>query len=267
MTADATNVDRHDETSAARGGRAAEAQVAEQERQLREVLEHCPAALNIVDDEGRLLFHNWRLRELLGYGKEELELFDTKRFWHDLDHRARIVERLRERGGQVLNEEVVWKTKQGQLLHLLISYVQVAYQGGHISFSGAKRICWVVLPQIVTLPAIRVSSILKLAGRGGGAGGAVGDAPASSTRSTGGRMSRAIVPSRMIRRARRDRQAFTARWTVRTCRSSKMPGCRARSRSRTATAERVGSSASQASISPCTRSSADGRYGMGFTRR
>jgi PAS domain S-box-containing protein len=120
-----------------------EAQVAEQERQLREILEYCPAGLSIVDDEGRLLFHNWRLRELLGYESEELELFDTKRFWHDLDHRARIVERLRERGGQLLNEEVIWRTKQGQLLNLLISYVQVAYQGGHISFSGGKRLCWV----------------------------------------------------------------------------------------------------------------------------
>jgi PAS domain S-box-containing protein len=114
-----------------------EAQVAEQERQLREILEYCPAGLSIV------LFHNWRLRELLGYESEELELFDTKRFWHDLDHRARIVERLRERGGQLLNEEVIWRTKQGQLLNLLISYVQVAYQGGHISFSGGKRLCWV----------------------------------------------------------------------------------------------------------------------------
>jgi PAS domain S-box-containing protein len=120
-----------------------EAQVAEQERQLREILEYCPAGLIIVDDQGRLLFHNWRLREVLGYEKGELELFDTKRFWHDLDHRARIVERLRERGGQLLNEEVVWTTKQGQLLNLLISYVQVAYQGGHISFSGGKRLCWV----------------------------------------------------------------------------------------------------------------------------
>jgi PAS domain S-box-containing protein len=91
-----------------------EAQVAEQERQLREILEYCPAGLSIVDDEGRLLFHNWRLRELLGYESEELELFDTKRFWHDLDHRARIVERLRERGGQLLNEEVIWRTKEGQ---------------------------------------------------------------------------------------------------------------------------------------------------------
>ena len=64
-----------------------EAQVAEQERQLREILDYSPAAVSVVDEDGRLLFHNWRLRELTGYDKEELELFDTKRFWHDLDHR------------------------------------------------------------------------------------------------------------------------------------------------------------------------------------
>ena len=105
-----------------------EAQVAEQERQLRDILHYCPAGLASSMRTGRLLFHNWRLRELTGYDKEELELFDTKRFWHDLAHRERVVELLRTHGGQLLNEEVVWKTKGDELLNLLISYVQVAYQ-------------------------------------------------------------------------------------------------------------------------------------------
>src|SRR5688572_4214480 len=73
---------------------------AEQERQLRELLEHCPAALCLVDEDGRLVFHNARLRELLGYDEEELHLFDTRDFWHDLGHRDRLIETLRERGGQ-----------------------------------------------------------------------------------------------------------------------------------------------------------------------
>jgi len=119
-----------------------ETQVAEQERQLREILDYCPAAMNVVDEDGRLLFHNWRLRELTGYDKDELELFDTKLFWHDLAHRDRIIEQLRTRGGQLLNEEVIWKTKKGELLNLLISYVQVAYHGGHVAMAGAKRLCW-----------------------------------------------------------------------------------------------------------------------------
>src|SRR6185312_10836613 len=119
-----------------------EAQVVEQERQLREILDYSPAAVSVVDEDGRLLFHNWRLRELTGYDKEELELFDTRRFWHDLDHRARVVDLLRTRGGQLLNEEVVWKTKQGELLDLLISYVQVTYHGGHVAVAGGKRLYW-----------------------------------------------------------------------------------------------------------------------------
>ena len=119
-----------------------EAQVVEQERQLREILDYSPAAVSVVDEDGRLLFHNWRLRELTGYEKEELELFDTKRFWHDLDHRARVVDLLRTRGGQLLNEEVIWKTKNGELLNLLISYVQVVYHGGHVAVAGGKRLYW-----------------------------------------------------------------------------------------------------------------------------
>jgi adenylate cyclase len=119
-----------------------ELQVVEQERQLREILDYCPAAVCVVDDEGRILFHNHRLRDLLGYEKEELDLFDTKLCWHDIDHRTRIIELLRTRGGQILNEEVIWKRKQGELLHLLISYVQVAYHGGHVAVSGGKRLFW-----------------------------------------------------------------------------------------------------------------------------
>ena len=119
-----------------------ETQIVEQERQLREILDFCPAALNVVDEDGHLLFHNRRLRELLGYDKQELELFDTRRFWHDLGHRDRIVGLLREHGGQLLNEEVIWKTRQGELLNPLISYVQVAYHGGHVGFSGGKRLAW-----------------------------------------------------------------------------------------------------------------------------
>jgi PAS domain S-box-containing protein len=120
-----------------------EAQVAEQERQIREMLDYCPAGVIVVDEDGRLLFHNWRLRDMLCYEKEELELFDTKKFWADLDHRSRIVELLRQRGGQLFNEEVIWKTKRGEPLNLLISYVQVAYHGGHVGFSGGQRIAWV----------------------------------------------------------------------------------------------------------------------------
>src|SRR5262249_57213465 len=94
------------------------------------------------DEAGRLMFPNGRRRELTGYEKDELHLFDTRRFWHDLTHRERIIETLRMRGGQLLNEEVIWKTKQGELINLLISYVQVAYHGGHVAGPRRKRLFW-----------------------------------------------------------------------------------------------------------------------------
>jgi PAS domain S-box-containing protein len=119
-----------------------EAQSAENERQFREILDYCPAGLNVVDEDGHLLFHNARVRQLLGYSREEMERFDTRRFWVDLDQRARIIEGLREGGGRALNYEVQWKTKQGELIHVLVSYPQVAYRGGHISFVGGKRVLW-----------------------------------------------------------------------------------------------------------------------------
>ena len=130
-------------SAAASGGTALGAEVAEHERQFREMLEFCPAALLIVDEEGRLLFHNARLRELLGYQKDELELIDTRTFWHDIEQRARIIEALREKGGQLINERVIWRTKSGRPLNMLLSYVQVAYRGGHVGFAGGKRVLWV----------------------------------------------------------------------------------------------------------------------------
>jgi PAS domain S-box-containing protein len=118
-----------------------EEQLVEHERQFREILDYCPAGLNVVDEDGRLLFHNARVRELFGYTKEEMNLFDTRKFWHDLNQRTEIIEKLRN-GGQVLNQEVLWKTKQGEAIHTLISYPQVAYRGGHVSFVGGKRVAW-----------------------------------------------------------------------------------------------------------------------------
>ena len=118
-----------------------EEQLAEHERQFREILDYCPAGLNVVDEDGRLLFHNARVRELLGYTEDEMNLCDTQRFWHDLKQRAEIIDKLRK-GGQVLNQEVLWKTKQGEPVRMLVSYPQVAYRGGHVSFVGGKRVLW-----------------------------------------------------------------------------------------------------------------------------
>jgi PAS domain S-box-containing protein len=98
------------------GGTGPGAEAAEYERQFREILEFCPAALLVVDEDGRLLFHNALLREILGYSKDELDLCDTRLHWHDLNQRARVIKELQDRGGQILNERVIWRTKKGSLI-------------------------------------------------------------------------------------------------------------------------------------------------------
>ena len=50
-------------SAATDGGSAPGVEAAEHERQFREMLEFCPAALLVVDEDGRLLFQNARLRE------------------------------------------------------------------------------------------------------------------------------------------------------------------------------------------------------------
>src|ERR1700674_1068754 len=133
----------HPDKTTAPIDRSTDQDIAEYERQFREILEHCPAGLNVLDEDGRLLLHNARIRELFGYSRDELQLFDTRKFWHDLDQRARIIEALHDNADQIHNEEAIWLTKRGKHVHVLISYPQTAYRGGHISFAGGKRVLWI----------------------------------------------------------------------------------------------------------------------------
>src|ERR671916_1916622 len=68
------------------------------EQQFREVLDFCPAAISATNDDGRLIFHNKRYREIMRYPKEEMDGIDTRRFWFDLSDRPRIMDLLRSRG-------------------------------------------------------------------------------------------------------------------------------------------------------------------------
>ena len=77
MAAKATSARNRGTDTTVSVGRAAETEIAEHERQFREILEYCPAALIVVDEDGRLLFHNARLRELLGLRRERAESAST----------------------------------------------------------------------------------------------------------------------------------------------------------------------------------------------
>jgi class 3 adenylate cyclase len=54
------------------------ADMADRERQFLDILEHCPAGVNVVDEDGRLLFHNARIRELIGYSRGDPETLGVK---------------------------------------------------------------------------------------------------------------------------------------------------------------------------------------------
>jgi PAS domain S-box-containing protein len=113
------------------------------EQQFREVLEFCPAALSVTDEDGKLVFHNKRLREIMRYPEEEIDGIDTRRFWADLRERERAISVLRSRGGQIRDQEVCYKTRDGEPVSALVSYTQMAGRGDRISFAGASRVAWI----------------------------------------------------------------------------------------------------------------------------
>jgi len=112
------------------------------EQQFRELLEFCPAALSVTDEDGKLIFHNKRYREILRYPKEEMEGIDTRKFWFDLEERQRIMDILGSSGGKVRDQEILLRTREGEPVSLLLSYTQIADHGDRISFAGASRVAW-----------------------------------------------------------------------------------------------------------------------------
>jgi PAS domain S-box-containing protein len=134
------------------------------ERQFRDVLDFCPAALSVTDEDGRLVFHNRRLREILRYPEEELDGIDTRRFWPDLRERERIIGALRSRGGRIRDQEVCYRTRDGQLVSALVSYTQIAGRGDRISFAGASRVAWIYdITELKRAEAARRASEQRLA--------------------------------------------------------------------------------------------------------
>src|SRR5919202_5579647 len=67
---------------------------------------------------------------------------DTRRFWFDLGERERIMGILRSRDGEVRDQEVVLKTRDGEPVFFLLSSPQVASRGDRVSFVGASRVAW-----------------------------------------------------------------------------------------------------------------------------
>ena len=103
------NIVRHWVLSSLRAKREEEKRrehLAQVERQFREVLDFCPAALSVTDEDGRLVFHNRRLREIMRYPKEEMDGIDTRRFWPDLDERNGSSTSCARAGVEIRDQEV-----------------------------------------------------------------------------------------------------------------------------------------------------------------
>ena len=130
-------------SAATDGGSAPGVEAAEHDRQFRELLEFCPAALSVVDEDGRLLFQNVRLPELLGYQRPRSNASTPARSGTTATSAHGSSRRTASGAANCLNETAVWRTKNGPLVHLLLTYAQVAYHGGHVSFVGGKRVLWI----------------------------------------------------------------------------------------------------------------------------
>ena len=98
------------------------------------------------------------------YPKEEMDGIDTRRFWFDLDERERIMDILRSRDGEVRDQEVVLKTRDGEPVSFLLSYPQVASRGDRVSFAGASRVAWLYdITELRRAEAARRASEQRLA--------------------------------------------------------------------------------------------------------
>lgn len=109
----------------------------------REILEHCPAGLHIIDQDGLLIYSNDAYRNLLGYSNEEIQNMNTSSFWFDHDQHKEVLGRIESQNGQLINHEVVFKTRDGNPLVGLISYTQTLNKIGQLGFSEGSRVAWI----------------------------------------------------------------------------------------------------------------------------
>ena len=117
-------------------------ELAETTQTFREILEHCPAGLHIVDEDGLLVYCNDTYRNLLGYSNVEIQNMNTSSFWFDHEQRKETLSRIDSRDGQLINHEVIFKTRAGKPLVGLISYTQTFNKAGQFGISEGSRVAW-----------------------------------------------------------------------------------------------------------------------------
>ncbi|MEW6164243.1 MAG: PAS domain S-box protein [Pseudomonadota bacterium] len=96
------------------------AEVRENEARLRQVLEDSPAAVTIVTEEGKSVFTNRRLAEMLGVSQAEIASRRSSEFWANPDERGIFLGKLKEQGF-VENYEIQMRRDDGRPIWVLLN--------------------------------------------------------------------------------------------------------------------------------------------------
>jgi two-component system sensor histidine kinase/response regulator len=105
---------------------------AENENRMRQILELAPVGCSINTIEGKPVFRNRRLAELLGYSLEELTEVNVTRYWLNADDRLSFVEALK-RDGHVRDLAVRFVRSDGTPITVLVnSSIENMMGGQHI---------------------------------------------------------------------------------------------------------------------------------------
>jgi PAS domain S-box-containing protein len=86
---------------------------------LKEFVENFPVGMYQVDNDGKFVYCNNTMAEILGYSNsKELIGKEIKDFYFNPEDRDRLMKKMREEGGKFLDETLHWKTRQNKEIYL-----------------------------------------------------------------------------------------------------------------------------------------------------
>lgn len=98
---------------------AANNKIRKEEIDFKEFVENLPVGLYQVDNSGRFVYCNITMAQILGYSNsKELIGKEIKDFYFNPEDRDRLIRKMREQGGEFLDETLHWKTKQNKEIYL-----------------------------------------------------------------------------------------------------------------------------------------------------
>lgn len=106
----------------------AEQAASDNERRLREILDHSPVGVNIIGSDGRRRYSNRKIMEMCGRSAEELAETHAGAHYADPTLRDRLLEKMWQKGA-VENEEVEFVRKDGTPFWVLLTCRPFNYDG------------------------------------------------------------------------------------------------------------------------------------------